>query len=575
MPRFNNETNSFVSSTTSTSCNTAATTKVARERSNTKFATLHNNNFSPPQSLPPPVEDVHIIQHYHPNRTMLRPSRPRKPSRGAGGAFLMRTRSSRLFLLLIHLVGVSTNVPFKRSSSGGSSSGSNSKGGRLMSSMFSFHRPSFVGAHQAILLERLQIESSRKGLRGIVERVERAWGWDAEVDLLGEPYWFQDNNDGLCLGPNGGFSDCGDATLWRVRRRPLTKKQLREKRYRQRHRKRLEERDRRREKQMSSAKLNDPSSVCVWPFFCEKNSPILQPTHYGFDEIFGFEYDNEVEVEGFALQLTDLDAAAANSSLFVGGMAKERRSFWNTNSAKEVRSQDECLLSYTPSRSGQHEQQQQPTLRLGPCQSEEAWVWHVNRDGILVRGLTKNKVKSVKHGIDLTNLANTKRHTSSNNLNVGSSRSHFICQLQILPLKSQENHSEDVSVTSMSGYSTDEEASIVKSKNISTFWIVDLAGSERSKRTGMGSSRQKEASIINKSLLTLMRCLTAMRESGRQNTSHIIPFRESKLTHLFMGHLTSPSASRTTMVVNVNPAVADFDETQHVLSFLYPFAHLR
>jgi hypothetical protein len=277
IPRFNNETNS--------SCNIDPA-KLARERSNTKFATLHNYNiFSPPQSLPPPVEDVHIIQHYHPNRTMLRSCRPRKPTRGARGAFLMRTRSSRLFLLLIHLVGVSTNVPLKRSSSGGS----NSKDGRLMSSMFSFHRPSFVGAHQAILLERLQIESSRKGLRGIVERVERAWGWDAEVDLLGEPYWFQDNNDGLCLGPNGGFSDCGDATLWRVRRRPLTKKQLREKRYRQRHRKRLEERDRRTEKQKSSAKNNDPSSVCVWPFFCEKNSPILQPTHYGFDEVFGFE----------------------------------------------------------------------------------------------------------------------------------------------------------------------------------------------------------------------------------------------------------------------------------------------
>lgn len=327
----------------------------------------------------------------------------------------MRTRSSRLFLLLIHLVGVSTNVPFKRSSSGGSSGSSSSKGGRLMSSMFSFHRPSFVGAHQAILLERLQIESSRKGLRGIVERVERAWGWDAEVDLLGEPYWFQDNNDGLCLGPNGGFGDCGDATLWRVRRRPLTKKQLREKRYRQRHRKRLEERDRRREKQKSSAKL--PSSVCVWPFFCEKNSPILQPTHYGFDEIFGFEYDVDAEVEGFALQLTDLDAAAANSSLFVGGMAKERRSFWNTNSDKEVRSQDECLLSYSPSRrGGQHEQQQQPTLRLGPCQSEEAWVWHVNRDGILVRGLTKTELRKRKNRWRLGKAAATSRSDVAANM---------------------------------------------------------------------------------------------------------------------------------------------------------------
>lgn len=201
------------------------------------------------------------------------------------------------------------------------------------------------------------------------------------------------------------------------------------------------------------------------------------------------------------------------------------------------------------------------TKRIGPPPTLKV---RESRGQILVRGLTKHKVKNINHGIDLTKMANNKRHTSSNNLNAGSSRSHFICQMQILPLSTQ---SEDISVDSLSGYSTDEEASITKSKNISTLWIVDLAGSERSKRTGMGSSRQKEASLINKSLLTLMRCLTVMRESGRQNSASIIPFRESKLTHLFMGHLTSSSASRTSMIVNVNPAIADFDETQHVLAY--------
>ena len=47
----------------------------------------------------------------------------------------------------------------------------------------------------------------------------------------------------------------------------------------------------------------------------------------------------------------------------------------------------------------------------------------------------------------------------------------------------------------------------------------------------------------------------------------IIPFRESKLTHLFMNHLAGSAMGRTVMIVNVNPCPADYDETQHVLSY--------
>jgi hypothetical protein len=192
-----------------------------------------------------------------------------------------------------------------------------------------------------------------------------------------------------------------------------------------------------------------------------------------------------------------------------------------------------------------------------------------SRGQILVRGLVKHNISSVGQGVDLTNAANSRRHTFSNNLNAGSSRSHFICQMQIIPSSKHVNNEVSSSRTSppKSGYSTDEEAGWAQTKNISTVWIVDLAGSERAKRTGMGSSRQKEASLINKSLLTLMRCLTIMRESGRQKSANVIPFRESKLTLLFMRHLMGSSASRTSMVVNVNPSIADFDETQHVLAY--------
>lgn len=187
----------------------------------------------------------------------------------------------------------------------------------------------------------------------------------------------------------------------------------------------------------------------------------------------------------------------------------------------------------------------------------------------IVKGLARHRVRDIKHGIELTMQANAKRQTSSNNLNADSSRSHCVCQLQLVsrPANTAAKPSDDDSVVSINGYSTDEEVAFLTKQKKSTLWIVDLAGSERSKRTGLSSARQKEASQINMSLMTLMRCLSAMRENHKHSSSNVIPFRESKLTHLFMTHLTGPSASRTSMIVNVNPAVADFDETQHVLGY--------
>ena len=150
-----------------------------------------------------------------------------------------------------------------------------------------------------------------------------------------------------------------------------------------------------------------------------------------------------------------------------------------------------------------------------------------------VAGLAKHPVTTVQMGLDLTRQAQAKRHTSNNNVNAESSRSHTICQFEIV--------------------SNDNNNSINK-----TFWMVDLAGSERSKRTGMiNSIRQREATLINASLMKLMRCLLP--------DSDVIPYRESKLTHLFMHHLISGGS--TSMMVNINPAAADFDETQHVLAY--------
>ena len=216
-----------------------------------------------------------------------------------------------------------------------------------------------------------------------------------------------------------------------------------------------------------------------------------------------------------------------------------------------------------------------------------------SRDGkIFVKGLSRRKVESLEHGLGLIRTAMKKRHTSSNNINSDSSRSHSICQLDIVavPQLQQSQNSmtlsaasaatddDDASIASgmsmasgASGYNTEDEAAALRKKEERSvsMWIVDLAGTERSKRTehASKSTRQKEAALINSSLMKLMRCLHTLRDNQTGSSAAMVPFRESKLTHLFMNHLTGSSASRTGMIVNVNPSATDFDETQHVLSY--------
>ncbi|CAB9505851.1 Kinesin-like protein [Seminavis robusta] len=212
--------------------------------------------------------------------------------------------------------------------------------------------------------------------------------------------------------------------------------------------------------------------------------------------------------------------------------------------------------------------EQQQNIRH-PAYIREPLKLRENQKHTFVRGLVKHAVNDVKEGLQLVKQANSKRHTASNNLNSDSSRSHCIFQLQIIKRSANiPKMRQASSLTSNNGYSTDEEASRISKQKPITLWIVDLAGSERSKRTNVGTLRQKEASLINKSLTTLMRCLSIIRENqSSTGSSQVIPFRDSKLTHLFMPVLTGRTSSSISMIVNVNPAAPDYDETNHVLSY--------
>ena len=114
--------------------------------------------------------------------------------------------------------------------------------------------------------------------------------------------------------------------------------------------------------------------------------------------------------------------------------------------------------------------------------------------------------------------------------------------------------------------------------------LVDLAGSERTNRTKNTGQRLREAGTylssvntiivlcilkksnqlfhlgnINNSLMTLRSCLEILRENQIQGTSKMVPYRDSKLTHLFKNYFDGEGQVR--MIVCVNPRAQDFDET--------------
>ena len=258
----------------------------------------------------------HPPSRHHTRKHKSRPSTP----------FLQtHTSSSRLFFLLLHLVGMSTNLHERTNI-----------------------WPGITAVHPAnsIYLQRLNIESS------LIDLIQ---AYESE-DLLNDPFWFQDG-EGRCLGI-GGFGECGD-TLWRVRRK-----------------KRRRVRTHKRQRRQSEEKVGE-NTVCVWPFYCEKDSTILQLGHS--DGLFGVR-----EEEGFALELVDVDD-------FVSGVhfsrRRRRKRYLLLNDDERKYREEECLVSFPSEDSS--------SLQLGSCSSEEAWTWHINRDGVLVRGFTKSEKRKV------------------------------------------------------------------------------------------------------------------------------------------------------------------------------------
>ncbi|XP_060792012.1 kinesin-like protein KIF20A [Neoarius graeffei] len=162
---------------------------------------------------------------------------------------------------------------------------------------------------------------------------------------------------------------------------------------------------------------------------------------------------------------------------------------------------------------------------------------------VYVKDLTWVNVRSADEAWRVLTVGRSNQSFASTHLNHNSSRSHSVFTVRVL-------HIQPV------GGAT----------HISELCVCDLAGSERCKDQQNGE-RMKEASNINTSLLTLGRCISAMRhnQTYRQRPAQVVPFRDSKLTRVlqsfFSGH------GRACMMVNVNSCSSSYDETLHALKF--------
>ncbi|XP_076005761.1 kinesin-like protein KIF23 isoform X2 [Genypterus blacodes] len=168
-----------------------------------------------------------------------------------------------------------------------------------------------------------------------------------------------------------------------------------------------------------------------------------------------------------------------------------------------------------------------------------------------VAGCMEVEVKSAEEAFQVFWRGQKKRKVANTRLNTESSRSHsvFVIKLAQAPLDA-------------------DGESILPDKSqvvVSQLCLVDLAGSERTGRTGAEGSRIREAGNINQSLLTLRTCIEVLRENQICGTNKMVPYRDSKITHMFKNYFDGEGKVR--MVVCVNPKADDYEESLLVMRF--------
>ncbi|KAG3009204.1 hypothetical protein JG687_00005542 [Phytophthora cactorum] len=162
--------------------------------------------------------------------------------------------------------------------------------------------------------------------------------------------------------------------------------------------------------------------------------------------------------------------------------------------------------------------------------------------GPFVEGLS---IRSVTSYADIAEemLAGEKLRTVASTLmNAVSSRSHAVFTITITQ-------------------TTFDPVSQCANEKTSKISMIDLAGSERANVSGTSGDRLKEGAMINKSLTTLGRVISALSKQAADR----IPYRDSTLTWLLKESLGGNA--KTTMFAMISPSSDNYDETMSTLRY--------
>ncbi|KAF3924673.1 Kinesin-1 [Arthrobotrys entomopaga] len=162
------------------------------------------------------------------------------------------------------------------------------------------------------------------------------------------------------------------------------------------------------------------------------------------------------------------------------------------------------------------------------------------KGGVLIHGMEESYIKNAMEGVSLLQEGSNKRQVAATKCNDLSSRSHTVFTITV--------HVKEVSA---------DGEDLLRSGKLN---LVDLAGSESIGRSGAENKRAKEAGMINQSLLSLGRVITALVEK-----SSYIPYRESKLTRLLQDSLGG--RTKTCIIATVSPAKVNAEETISTLNY--------
>lgn len=173
------------------------------------------------------------------------------------------------------------------------------------------------------------------------------------------------------------------------------------------------------------------------------------------------------------------------------------------------------------------------------------------KERVTLDRVTLKRPKSVDEVMELVLLGNQRRSTSFTESNSVSSRSHAVLSINVGRINP--------------GHEVDLEQGLVKQcASSATLSIIDLAGSERASATRNMGERMKEGANINKSLLALSSCISALcLPPNRGMLKPHVPYRNSKLTRMLKFSLGGNC--RTVMIVCISPSSKDIEDTHNTL----------